>query len=293
LPEWALTDAFVAKLDATAAVVWTSVYDARTNMVSTGQYPYFRRQECLYDIAEAEDGGLAIAGNNSSNLDDSYVVRLQGGASPTLPGPTVSHSHLVFPTQIASPTVTFTGDLTVNSTGRAEVDPVRTLRFGAGARALAFGTLTTDGATLTATNPAQKWAGVVAANGIVGLTGGSVQHATTGVAGYEPAVVTITGTTLSSNTTGLDVRTRAGVTVAGGHITGNGTGVRSDFLACYGTSCPCFTNCRSTFSLRDNPATGARTTISGNAGVGMGAQRRPRDHLHGHREQRGEWHSLG
>jgi type IX secretion system substrate protein len=35
-----------------------------------------KRQECVYGISEAPDGGLVISGNSSNNYDDSYLVKL-------------------------------------------------------------------------------------------------------------------------------------------------------------------------------------------------------------------------
>ena len=35
-----------------------------------------KKQECMYNIVQAQDGGLVICGNNSRNFDDNYLVKL-------------------------------------------------------------------------------------------------------------------------------------------------------------------------------------------------------------------------
>lgn len=127
-PSFTHTDAYVVKLDEEGDIVWHATHDARTSMPHTGTGDL--SQECLYDIAEAEDGGLVVAGNNSSNDDDNYVLRFAIDDVPALPAPMVAHSHLVFPELGFTPnTLELSGDLMVAATGRLWVDAGRTLAF--------------------------------------------------------------------------------------------------------------------------------------------------------------------
>jgi hypothetical protein len=237
---WWRTDAFVAILDSTAEVEWMTTHDARTSMPHTGLPggPVDKYQECVYDIAEAEDGGLVISGNTSSNWDDYYVVRFAETALPTLPAPNVAHSHLVYPTTLVSDGVmAVAGDLTVNTSGRLWVDPGRTLAFGEDARLFARGELVTDEATLTAQDEQKPWGGVVVATDgtVATLTATVVEHAAdAGVAVYAPARVALAGDTLRYNGVGLGVYSdgdngQPGALVDESEITDNGIGLMTDF----------------------------------------------------------------
>ena len=42
-------------------------------MILTGDV---KKQECMYSITQADDGGLVIDGNYSENRDDCYLVKL-------------------------------------------------------------------------------------------------------------------------------------------------------------------------------------------------------------------------
>lgn len=80
------TDAYVAKFNVHAQSEWHKVFDSHSlrqngdranwNLPDAGTMRDVKTQECLYDIVETEDGGFAIAGNTSSNFDESYVVKL-------------------------------------------------------------------------------------------------------------------------------------------------------------------------------------------------------------------------
>jgi hypothetical protein len=69
------TDAYVAKFDANANLEWEKTFD-----VHDGPREAFpgdlKKQECMYNIVQAQDGGLVICGNNSRNFDDNYLVKL-------------------------------------------------------------------------------------------------------------------------------------------------------------------------------------------------------------------------
>lgn len=71
------TDAYVSKLRADDGhIIWQTEFDAEPAEAS-GCFPEdMRKQECMYRIVEAEDGGLVICGNTSHNFDDAYLAKL-------------------------------------------------------------------------------------------------------------------------------------------------------------------------------------------------------------------------
>lgn len=74
---WA-TSAYVAKLDgATGAPIWEMVVDAEPDKDHQIWPGDIRKQECLYKITEADDGGLVISGNTSHNFDDALLMKFR------------------------------------------------------------------------------------------------------------------------------------------------------------------------------------------------------------------------
>ncbi len=81
------SDAYVGKFDAFGNTQWEKIFDSNTNRPpgspSSWNYPDFpdnrdiRRQECVYSIVQSPDGGFVVAGNNSENYDDCYLVKLE------------------------------------------------------------------------------------------------------------------------------------------------------------------------------------------------------------------------
>ena len=71
------TDAFISKLDlANGAMIWQTQFDAAPG-IDRQCYPGdLKKQECMYKITEAPDGGLLVDGNTSNNQDDSYLAKL-------------------------------------------------------------------------------------------------------------------------------------------------------------------------------------------------------------------------
>jgi len=70
------TDASVSRFDGNAQPVWQIQFDI--NDKDPVYYPFdYKKQECLYTITRAHDGGFVVAGNNSYNFDDYYLCKLQ------------------------------------------------------------------------------------------------------------------------------------------------------------------------------------------------------------------------
>jgi hypothetical protein len=158
-------------------------------------------------------------------------------------------------------------NITVAAGGALQVEPGATLSFAAGKHLLVWGTLEAADATFTEAVGGQGWAGVVVAGGVSTITGGRVEHATTGVTVYDPARVVIDGTELADNGTALDVRsnsdgTQPGAVVEDALISGNTTGVRTDYVVCYGTTCTCLSGCRGRVSIDDS-------IVEDNSGTGI------------------------
>ncbi|MEO6039621.1 MAG: hypothetical protein ABIQ93_14505, partial [Saprospiraceae bacterium] len=77
------TDPIVVKFDANNNKVWETTFDilpGRTRQPFPGD---IKRQECLYKITQAQDGGYVVSGNSSYNFDDSYLFKLYDDCNST------------------------------------------------------------------------------------------------------------------------------------------------------------------------------------------------------------------
>lgn len=78
--------AYVAKCDASGVLEWQKQWDAKTprqsGAIDTWMYPNLnydvKTQECMYSIVQNDDGSYTVAGNNSTNFDDEYLVKVNG-----------------------------------------------------------------------------------------------------------------------------------------------------------------------------------------------------------------------
>lgn len=78
------TDVYVAKYSGQNPFqfLWAKTIDYDVAPATPGVYGNpqlqgnLKRQECVYEIVEAPDGGLVIAGNNADNFDDDYLLKL-------------------------------------------------------------------------------------------------------------------------------------------------------------------------------------------------------------------------
>ncbi len=125
------TDAYVGKYSASFTKEWETIFDSNTHRPpgdkTTWNYPdiaYYRDirlQECIYAVVQSPDGGFVVAGNNSENFDDSYIVKLASTCTHTqLANQTISNSG---PPQLALYTATdyiHTTNVIINSPSNVE-----------------------------------------------------------------------------------------------------------------------------------------------------------------------------
>lgn len=77
------TDAYILKYSSSHALEWEKVFDSET-IHGPCLDEDIKKQECLYKILEAPDGGLVVCGNNSNNFDDNYLAKLYGPCQKNL-----------------------------------------------------------------------------------------------------------------------------------------------------------------------------------------------------------------
>ncbi|HVZ41593.1 MAG TPA: T9SS type A sorting domain-containing protein [Candidatus Kapabacteria bacterium] len=72
---WA-TDAYIARFGACGSLLWDQTIDVDNNPPAANYPGNVKRQECMYGISQAADGGFVVSGNNSFNFDDDYLIKL-------------------------------------------------------------------------------------------------------------------------------------------------------------------------------------------------------------------------
>jgi len=74
------SDAYVAKYDMNGILEWDKTIDEDPDNPPANyktDFPEdYKKQECVYSISQANDGGYVVAGNYSDNLDDCYLFKL-------------------------------------------------------------------------------------------------------------------------------------------------------------------------------------------------------------------------
>jgi len=71
------TDTYFAKFDSDFNLLWDATVPNIDDNLEPRPFPGdWRQQECMYSIVEAPDKGLISAGNESYNLDDNYLVKV-------------------------------------------------------------------------------------------------------------------------------------------------------------------------------------------------------------------------
>lgn len=69
------TDTYIAKFNANLSLLWETQFDS--DDISPQLHPGdFKKQECMYRIAEGADGSLVAVGNSSHNVDDFLFVKV-------------------------------------------------------------------------------------------------------------------------------------------------------------------------------------------------------------------------
>lgn len=79
------TDALIIKYNDTAATQWRRLFDLEDNRSRMPPPGDLKRQECVYKITQAQDGGFVISGNSSGNFDDFYMAKLYNGCNAENP----------------------------------------------------------------------------------------------------------------------------------------------------------------------------------------------------------------
>lgn len=74
-PVWD-TDPIVAKFKSNGDKVWEKIFDIYDDRPRQNFPGDLKREECLYKITEAQDGGYVVSGNCSYNFDDNYLFKL-------------------------------------------------------------------------------------------------------------------------------------------------------------------------------------------------------------------------
>ena len=70
------TDALIVKYSAGGATQWSKTFDVIDNRPRQTEPGDLKRQECMYKITQAQDGGYVISGNSSFNFDDNYMAKI-------------------------------------------------------------------------------------------------------------------------------------------------------------------------------------------------------------------------
>jgi hypothetical protein len=70
------TDALIVKFNASGEKQWSKTFDVGDNRNRQSPPGDLKRQECMYKITQAQDGGYTISGNSSGNFDDFYMAKL-------------------------------------------------------------------------------------------------------------------------------------------------------------------------------------------------------------------------
>jgi hypothetical protein len=80
------TDTYIAKCNASGILEWDKTFEANTpqqiGAMDSWAYPNLnydvKTSECMYSIVQNDDGSYTVAGNNSANFDDDYLVNING-----------------------------------------------------------------------------------------------------------------------------------------------------------------------------------------------------------------------
>lgn len=74
-PNWD-SDALVAKYFPSGKLQWLKIFDVEDDRKRMPPPGDLKRQECMYRVTEAQQGGYVISGNASYNFDDNYMAKI-------------------------------------------------------------------------------------------------------------------------------------------------------------------------------------------------------------------------
>ena len=113
----------------TSSLLWSTSFDDYTTPL--GCFPNnLKKQECVYSIAPAPDGGYVITGNDGSNFDDDYAVRIYGDCQSAITYDVNSITYYNNASGIS--TYTWSGNATQNIGGLINVGQMTKLVIPAG-----------------------------------------------------------------------------------------------------------------------------------------------------------------
>ncbi|MCW3076007.1 MAG: hypothetical protein JWO32_616 [Bacteroidetes bacterium] len=115
------TDALVVKYDSQGKTEWSKTFDREDNGPRVPPPGDLKRQECMYKITQAQDGGYVISGNASGNFDDNYMAKLYNDCN-------ARHTYTVGAENEIHLTSNTTWNNSVNVAGKIIVHPGVTFR---------------------------------------------------------------------------------------------------------------------------------------------------------------------
>ncbi|MEO8086613.1 MAG: T9SS type A sorting domain-containing protein [Bacteroidota bacterium] len=128
--EYLNSNAYVAKFD-NVRVPYAGL-DWETDFTIDDKTPTFfpgdlKKQECLYTITQADDGSYVIAGNNSRNLDDGYLVKLYDDCEQTEVTYTIDESTTNVTTLLGNPISSISSSKTIRGSIHVEDGEILTI----------------------------------------------------------------------------------------------------------------------------------------------------------------------
>ena len=101
--------AYIGCVDPNDNILWATTIDRNNEQAATyNSFPAdMKKMECVYSISQAPDGGYVVAGNNSDNFDDFYMVKLFSDCEA---------DHNLYDNYSTSEANNFTEEITTNTT---------------------------------------------------------------------------------------------------------------------------------------------------------------------------------
>lgn len=90
------TDPLIVKFDANGNKKWEWSEDLLPGRARQTPLGDIKRQECMYKITEAQDGGFVISGNSSHDNDDNYMVKLYSDCNAQQPYTITDPSNIIY-----------------------------------------------------------------------------------------------------------------------------------------------------------------------------------------------------